>query len=151
MDKLLFGICKYYRFSAAAILLFTAGIKIISVVIGGTSARPNPVFQLLTDTELALLVAGIEVFCAVICIHSRVPVTLQMQGVIWLMCAFLTYRWLAAGRGSGCQCFGSLLDQWNIANKHSNLMAWLLLVYLGTGSLAVLGLKKYLQHRQSVL
>lgn len=116
--------------SAAVILLLTATAKAVSVF--GTQSileKADPIFWVLKNRELLVLVAALEAFVALLLL-SKVSPSIQRGSLIWLCTNFLLYRmglWITDAP-IACKCLGDLADRIGLSNSQAS---WIILGALG--------------------
>lgn len=101
-------VTKWFVRSVAVILFITATAKCFSVFkSGGEITTMDPVFTFIRTDVLLVLVALLEISCAV-CLCLVEKQRLQLLLIIWLGTLFLLYRvgLLAVGYTGPCACFG---------------------------------------------
>lgn len=130
---------RWFRYSAAALLLITGLAKIIS---GAGNARilnsPEPLLSV-PFRYLFWVVGGIELVVAGNCFFNK-KVTVVMMLVAWLTTNFLFYRlgllWI--GYEKPCACLGSMTSAIGISPNVADNVMKVILGYLFIGSYAAL-------------
>ncbi|MEY4692338.1 MAG: hypothetical protein RIT19_2663 [Verrucomicrobiota bacterium] len=116
--------------SAAALLLLTALAKGFSAF-GSNSIleKPDPVFWVLKNRELLILVAAVELAVAALLV-SGMPLKIRRGGLLWLCANFLLYRaglWVT-GSPPACKCLGELAGRIGLSDAQAS---WVMLGILG--------------------
>ncbi len=132
-------ITRWFLYSAAVVLLFTAAAKFIS---SSGNARillerdPLTGFQF---RDLFRIVGGIEIAVALTCSLSK-RIWLPAGLVAWLATGFLAYRigLVAVGYHRPCSCMGNLTDALHIPPQTADTAMKIILAYLLLGSYATL-------------
>ncbi|MCX6870009.1 MAG: hypothetical protein NTY84_05185 [Verrucomicrobia bacterium] len=116
--------------SAAVILLLTATAKAVSVF--GTQSileKIDPLFWVLKNRELLVLVATLEAVVAVLLL-SKASLPIKRGSLIWLCINFLLYRmglWIIDAP-IACKCLGDLADRIGLSDSQAS---WVMLGTLG--------------------
>lgn len=132
-------IAKTFARTAGLILLITAGGKLVSAF--GTSmilSTADPVFMM--QFRYLLIVASLlELFVATICLFGKNDLQ-KVSLVAWLATVFACYRFSSSllGYQRPCPCMGSLTDALHISSQTSDTIMTIVLIYLLTGSYAIL-------------
>jgi len=125
---------RYFRRSAAGLLLITGAAKIISA---GGHARileaTDPVLSL-TFREVFWMVGGLEVLVALYCWWGRRPVV-AVGLVAWLASMFVIYRFglVLVDYHRPCSCLGNLTDALPISPQSAATLLKIILGYLLLG------------------
>ncbi len=111
---------RAFLFSAAILLGATGALKLVSCSMEAQYlASPDPVLRVLSQRQLMLLGACLEIgLAAFIIIHTSDRSKLWL--VLWIAAVFLTYRaglW-ASGSSAPCPCLGGSL-RWIVAHAES--------------------------------
>lgn len=123
--------------SAAVLLILTAVSKGFSAF-GSSSIleKPDPVFWVLKNRELLLLVGFAEILVATLLL-SRISLSMKRGGLIWLCANFLLYRaglWMT-GMPATCKCMGELADRLGLSDAQASRIMLGILAYLLGGCL----------------
>lgn len=128
---------SHFHRSAAAILLLTAAAKVISALGSQTILeKADPIFWILKNRELLLLVGALETGVAVL-LFSKASLSLKRGSLIWLCVNFLLYRmglWIT-GAPATCKCMGDLADRIGLSDSQASWVMLGILGYLLGGSL----------------
>ena len=123
--------------SAAALLLLTALAKGFSAL--GSNPileKPDPVFWVLKNRELLILVSIVEMVVAGLLISSM-PLKVRRGGLLWLCANFILYRaglWMT-GAAPSCKCMGDLAGRLGLTDAQASAIMLGILGYLLGGSL----------------
>jgi len=116
--------------SAAVLLLLTATAKAISIF--GTQSileKADPIFWVLKNRDLLVLVAALEAFVALLLL-SKVSLSIKRGSLIWLCTNFLLYRmglWITDAPVA-CKCLGDLAERIGLSDSQAS---WVMLGALG--------------------
>lgn len=126
--------------SAVAILSLTAAAKGISAF-GSQSIldKSDPIFWVLKNRELLLLVGALEMGVALLLI-SKVSPSIKRGSLLWLCINFLLYRvglWII-GAPATCKCLGDLAERIGLSDSQASWLLLGVLGYLLAGSLVFL-------------
>jgi hypothetical protein len=108
------GLIELFLRSAAIILICTAVMKVISAV-GEVLvlSRPDPLFAVLTNRQVLVSAAAVELGTATILLRWQSVGAVFRLGVLgWLCCIFLAYRfglWWINYQGE-CRCLGMIAE-----------------------------------------
>lgn len=123
--------------SAAVLLILTALAKGFSALGSNTILeKPDPVFWVLKNRELLVLVGVVEMAVAGLLLSSM-PVKVRRGGLLWLCANFLLYRaglWMT-GSAPSCKCMGDLAGQLDLSDAQASWIMLGILGYLFGGSL----------------
>lgn len=134
-----FTLMKCFVFSAGVILAITGVAKGYSAL-GESRALglDDPVFDF-PFRQLMLLVGGLEIVIAVLCLCTR-HLVLNTSLVAWISTNFLAYRMIVHWFGwqFPCSCLGNLTDRLPIAPQTIDIIIKSMLAYLLVGGYASL-------------
>ncbi len=130
---------RWFLVSCGVVLMATALAKLYSAF-GDLRIldQPDPLFTFLTNRELLLLAALLELGVAWFLFRSSVGRSAKLLSIPWIAAVFACYRcglW-AVGYGSTCSCLGHLTDPLGISPESADLVAKGVLAYFLTGSIA---------------
>ena len=130
---------RWFLYSAAVVLFFTAAAKVISSFGHGTILQLRDPLIGLQFQDLFRIVGVIETVVALSCICSK-RIWLPSGLVAWLGTSFLTYRigLVAVGYHRPCSCMGNLTDALRIPPQTADTAMKIILAYLLIGSYATL-------------
>ncbi len=126
-----------FHLSAAAILFVTAVAKGFSAF--GSQAildKVDPIFWVLKNRELLLLVGALEVGVALMLI-SKASMSIKRGSLLWLCINFVLYRvglWIT-GAPAACKCMGDLAERIGLSDAQASWVMLGVLGYLLSGSL----------------
>ncbi len=128
---------RLFIYSAAFVLLGSGLIKLISGLEEvPIMARMDPVISFLTNRQLLVIAATLELTIAVVLFWSRHDESKKVALVFCLSWAFLTYRlglWWMGYRGE-CPCLGNITGWLRMDPSFANLVGGVVLSYLLIGS-----------------
>jgi hypothetical protein len=104
--------------------------------------RADSVFWFMSNRQLLLAVALLEIGIAAAILSKRLDLTNKLYLIAWLGSVFLIYRGARAWAGDHgpCGCVGNLTEALGISAGAADLGMKIMLVYLLAGSLAFLAL-----------
>lgn len=131
---------RWFQHSAAAILIVTALLKIISLQTGiRFFLLKDPVFPFITNGQMMALSAMLELCVAIILIRKADRV-FQFTALLGLSSIFLFYRlglaWISPNEP--CKCYGRATDWLHISTQTADTAMKIILAYLLLGSYATL-------------
>lgn len=130
----------WFQFSAAAVLIITALLKIYSLQTGVRFHLLNdPVFPFITNSQIMALSAILELCVAIILIR-KIDRVFQFTALLGLSSIFLFYRlglaWISPNEP--CKCYGRATDWLHISPQTADTAIKVILAYLLLGSYASL-------------
>jgi hypothetical protein len=131
---------RWFQHSAAAVLIVTALLKIISLQTRvGFFLLKDPLFLFMTNGQMMTLSAILELCVAIILIR-KLDLVFQFTTLLGLSCIFLFYRlglaWISPNEP--CKCYGRATDWLHISTQTADTVMKIILAYLLIGSCATL-------------
>ena len=133
-----------FLLSSVVILAVTALGKLLSIL--GEEAilsRPNPLFSFLTNRQVMLIAAILEVVVVYCAVFSD-QLDRGLWGVGWLGTVFFAYRaglW-GVGYSAPCSCLGGFTEAIGLPQDMPNVIMEVVLGYLLVGSYGLWFMKK---------
>lgn len=134
---------RIFIISAAAILVLTDLAKLTTSTGNARILdRADAVFWFMTNRQLLLAVALLEIGIAAAILSKRLDLTNKLFLIAWLGSVFLIYRGVRAWTGDHgpCGCVGNLTEALGISAGAADLGMKIMLAYLLAGSMAFLAM-----------
>ena len=130
---------RFFLYSAAVILLFTAAAKFISSAGSAKILLHRDPLIGLEFQDLFRIVGSVELAVALVCIFCKQKL-ISVGLVAWLATSFLVYRigLVLIGYHRPCPCLGNLTDALHIPPQTADTTMKIILAYLLIGSYASL-------------